>query len=1090
MNRIPQKVRDLVDVRPYTIVDDFLRDPAGTISNYHFTDVTAYMMSRWLTAVSGQDPAEMCRAIAGFRGVGKSHFLATFATLLSHPELRSRVAESHVLSSCQELLRRHYPVINVRRGLRENLFLEVGDAVRAAFELGTNEVWTTLDEVIDTVLARASGLTPIFIFDSARERSSPVDRNDGQILAEVAVKCAARGIFVGLALDDDIAGADGSNAAIASAFKIEYLDPENLYKVVNTHIFPKNPRTLDLLGTLYEGFRASIPAFRWSEQKFALLYPLHPATLDLAPFIRSYVPNFALFGFASSAGEKILGRPADSLIGVEDFFDVVEYELRKVDELGTVFRDFDSAMGAISSDVPVSGRHMAKLALKVVFLNSIARRGVSAGEIAGAIMLTESDAPGSSVRDIDAILAGIRTALPESLNADSSDAANIRYSFNIGSDEFTQELNELVTRSDPGAVQTTFYAAVSERFPELSGSVFSAETAADLYSLWRGSLRPGRVRLNSANLSKQGLDRRLDWEVILNLNAATDSDGPSRDDVPFRIEWSIGELTAEERRSLAMHSVLSTNSDLRNKYHDQFPTAVISAATAVAAAVDRVMVADARLKIDGFDYNFSEAARAQADLGSMIGAMLEPLFEAVHFEHPYFIDPLNDDIVVRFVKCLSDGESSASPLDQAALTFGVPLGLVEFGETGYAILSKERLTEISFVASILAELENGDADEREIRYAERCLAAAPVGLSSQATKLILSAMAYRGLIELITVDRERIAGRSIDLKLDWSTIVSFAVPKASTVAPEKLLEWANLITGDSSISSLADPQDRGKVIEAFVEIANQWERRNPFEQFDTISDCEFNTAMWKHSNRTWDAYAAMVVNINEALNGNITLEQSIECIRADFAGQPAAFFESRSSVTAIEDFVKGFPTAARIEQYLAVAEMTTDDDVEAARNTLRNVLRAAANNRSEQSFREVGYAWDKFLRLYTEHYVALHTAECKLPDLSLFAEHALRPGEWSEIVRLVADLSGGHPAYGRLREIRRKFLSLQCSLDPATHLAASPTCECGFTPSPFRAQVLLTQQLRTLSEELIPNISDEMFAIPEDLVLEPIPSIR
>jgi hypothetical protein len=40
MKRIQEKVKDIVEVRPYEFVSDFLKEPALTISNYHFTDAT------------------------------------------------------------------------------------------------------------------------------------------------------------------------------------------------------------------------------------------------------------------------------------------------------------------------------------------------------------------------------------------------------------------------------------------------------------------------------------------------------------------------------------------------------------------------------------------------------------------------------------------------------------------------------------------------------------------------------------------------------------------------------------------------------------------------------------------------------------------------------------------------------------------------------------------------------------------------------------------------------------------------------------------------------------------------------------------
>ena len=38
--------------------------------------------------------------------------------------------------------------------------------------------------------------------------------------------------------DDDIAGADGVNAAISRNYTINYLDQAHLYNIVDAHIFP------------------------------------------------------------------------------------------------------------------------------------------------------------------------------------------------------------------------------------------------------------------------------------------------------------------------------------------------------------------------------------------------------------------------------------------------------------------------------------------------------------------------------------------------------------------------------------------------------------------------------------------------------------------------------------------------------------------------------------------------------------------------------------------------------------------------------------------------------------------------------------
>src|SRR5258708_2972538 len=102
MKSITEKVKDIVDVRSFTSLPDFAADPAMTLAGYHFTDITADLMAKWIDRVStvkaGQGAA---LALAGFRGVGKSHFIAVVAAVVSRPELRGRIADQHVLSTAE-----------------------------------------------------------------------------------------------------------------------------------------------------------------------------------------------------------------------------------------------------------------------------------------------------------------------------------------------------------------------------------------------------------------------------------------------------------------------------------------------------------------------------------------------------------------------------------------------------------------------------------------------------------------------------------------------------------------------------------------------------------------------------------------------------------------------------------------------------------------------------------------------------------------------------------------------------------------------------------------------------------------------------
>src|SRR5438045_6522285 len=109
MKRINEKVKDLVEVRPYKSLIDYFADPAETLAAYHFTDATADMMSKWLDRIAEVEVENgQAMALAGYRGVGKSHFLATLGAILALPELRSRISDQHVSVSTQRLKRRRY----------------------------------------------------------------------------------------------------------------------------------------------------------------------------------------------------------------------------------------------------------------------------------------------------------------------------------------------------------------------------------------------------------------------------------------------------------------------------------------------------------------------------------------------------------------------------------------------------------------------------------------------------------------------------------------------------------------------------------------------------------------------------------------------------------------------------------------------------------------------------------------------------------------------------------------------------------------------------------------------------------------------
>jgi len=1100
MKRIQEKVKDIVEVRPYTSVVDFLRDPTVTVSNYYFSDATADMIVKWLDAIGQVGAAGVAKAVAGYRGVGKSHFLAVVSAIASHPEIRSKITDPHVVAGAQRMPRRHYPVVNVRRGRRENLVLELIDAICAAFDLAPTDLGSSLDQIFDKARSKAGDLPLIVLVDTAVERLARVDRNDGQTLAEIAAVAQKKGIFVGVALDDDIAGADGSNSAISATYAIDYLDQENLYKVVNARIFPKSSRMQATLAGVYAYFRETLAQFRWSEQRFISLYPLHPVTLEVAPFIRLYVPEFSLLGFASEAGEKILGRPADSLIGLEEIFDCAEISLRKAEDLRTAFAVYDELAKKVVGSMPVTARHRAKLILKALLLLSLDGRGSTAGEISAAMMIFDESDPLKPVSEIEATMRSFVAASPDSVFASSMNGESAAYSIRLGSNKLAEKLEAAIAELPKETARRTFLSAVGSRFAEFSVDEIddlNAPRAIECSIEWRGSIRPGRIVTTIAE--NHPVKDSAEWKVFVNLNGENHAELSAA-----IIEWRPDVVRPEETKTLLAHHVLLTDSEIRSGYGDQLPAALHAHAAAVDAIVERTMLTDARIVIEGFDYNFSEEARSSSSLSEIMSIMLEPLFETRFSDHPYFAKLLTPVAVTQYVSAVLGSSADLPPeAEELASTFGIPLGIAVANANGTTSAAREQLHKAGLVKVVLENLPENTSDVLKVDTVAENLGQAPVGLTAEAVQLVLSAVVANGLIEFVTHSGNRVTGRSLDLKIDWSQISGVARPRVAKVSSAKLLEWAKIVSGENSIRSLDDAADRSKVLDALVDISAHWKKNKPLSNLEFVPESEFNTEIWRHSNKASENYALMISDVDEVLVGSIELEACVERIADNFGGRPEVFAETKKSVAAIDGFSNGFSERERIRNYLALAEITSNDEVENARRSVQSCLAVSISTPGERTGRELGYAWEKFIRTFSDHYVSVHNATARDADLKGRHDEIVGDEKWRYFTQIIKQPVIRASYWPKVREYRRRLEDVNCSIDPKEFLENSPFCACSFRcgeldeltalPDLIRGEIeaaikhfdrFVSEQSENLKAELersvvLDNLGEEIYIVSE-----------
>jgi phosphoglycolate phosphatase-like HAD superfamily hydrolase len=445
MKRIQDKIKDLVEPQSFEQVGNFAEDPAQALAAYRFTDVTSDLLARWLDALA-ELPAGtgMARALAGARGVGKSHTLAVFGALAGAERLRQGVEDAHVLASAQRLTGRRYLVTRVERGTRPTLGDELA-ASFAAFFGGSEAQWGGRDpaEVLAVAASRAGGETLVVIIDTAFNRPVRVSRDDGPYLGSLAAAARGLNVFLALALDDDIADADGANVAVAGAYRIDYLDPENLYRVADQFVLRKKPQVGDTLREIYQALRATVHEFNWSQARFASVYPVHPLVAEVASGVRLFLPKFAFLPFAAGAAARATSRPALSLVLLDEVFDATEEELRHSPDLPEAFATYDVLTECCIGQLPVMQRYQARLILKSLFVLSLDARDATPGEMCAALLLTDEDAGGDAPRHVAETLARFASeAPPGSFVLADGPGGETRYRFRIAAREAHAQANQ------------------------------------------------------------------------------------------------------------------------------------------------------------------------------------------------------------------------------------------------------------------------------------------------------------------------------------------------------------------------------------------------------------------------------------------------------------------------------------------------------------------------------------------------------------------------------------------------------------------------------------------------------------------------
>jgi hypothetical protein len=1068
MKRIQEKVKDIVEVRPYESLQDFISNPAQTLAIYHFTDLTADLMAKWLEVVAGVQPGRgASNALAGYRGVGKSHFLATLGAIVSHPELRTKVSDPHVAAVAQQLKRRRHQVSFVKRGLHETLLEEIKDAIALTFEVGVETLSDSLQDLLEFGVRRSGDMPFVLLIDTAFERTSRVLRDDGVMLGEIAEIAADMNVFVGVALDDDIAGADGVNAAIVRNFKIDYLDHEHLYRIVDTNIFPKQRQTAPILHDIYAYFRGVMPNFRWSEQKFASLYPLHPTILEIAPFVRLYVPAFALLGFASEAGRKILGRPANSLIGLDEVFDSVENNLRKVEDLKEAFAVYDKLNSEVVSHIPIMQRLQAKLILKALLLLSLDGDGTTAGEISAAMLIFDENDPNKARQIVEELVETFVSVFPEDIKRISEEGRETRYGFKVQSKEnLNRALTEASQSISPDIIPKILLRITRDKYADWT--ISEDREGGENYSMftqivWRGGQRRGVVIWDLENNPKnrESLENSAlaEWELIISPEGKNIQSSAEKEDIP-KIFWQPEALRKDEIETILRYSVLLTQTDLAEQFGDQIRAAGHAHTIAVEKIWNRVFLQEGKLTIDGFDYNFTEEARRSKNISEMLTAMLEPVFEMRFPAHPFFGRTLGMPEVSTLVNDLFSGaRQNLEEVQRLAEIFALPLGLVTLRSGLYVLESEENLQNSPFVQQILELLKSGGDETVSLEKVYKQLRKAPSGLVREAQHLILAALVAQRQIEFVTTKGDRINRRSLDLKIIWTDIEGIAKPTSVVYSSERLTTWAKILTGAEAFYSIENPEDREAARNALRGWLADWEAARVLERFAGLSDEILNTKIWRLAMLAEKTFGSVAETVRFVLEESISIDEGLHRIADAFSDSEEEFFNRTRDLVIMEDFISGAAKRSEIWTYLAVCETTEDEKIEYLRARLLQIIEESATSPSETLNKEMEDLWKAFKDRFSEFFSANHDLVMKSHVLQEKYAEILRSDEWWEFENLSKLPIFQQNHIKEAQKLCAQLKQLDCRYEVREMLKTHPFCACSFNLAQIKNWEMLPQKL-------------------------------
>ncbi|HVG38209.1 MAG TPA: hypothetical protein VM870_02910, partial [Pyrinomonadaceae bacterium] len=1086
MKRAQGKIKDFVELQAFDEMQDVFADTARALAAYRFTDATSDLLARWVNTLAdlpyGQGAA---LALAGLRGCGKSHTLAALCALISLPHLRGGVSDAHVAASARRLSTRRYVLVHVRRGTRDTLIEELIDGFRGSFgetgQGGEDDAGQWGDDpatMLEVASLNAPDATLVIIVDTAYGRAARVNRDDGPLLSQLAAAALHINALVGLALDDDISGADGVNVALAEAYQIDYLDPEHIYRIADLYVLRKNAQARAALQEIYTRLRSSVPNFNWSEHRFTSTYPLHPLIADLTPAVRLFAPTFAFLPFAATASEKALLRPSLSLVVLDEVFDRIEGEMRASVDARDAVAAYDELAKYAVLQLPIMQRLQAKLMLKGLFVLSLDGRGATARELCAAMLFyDESDATAAPAR-ITEMLDHFAAAAPAGSLEKRPFGDEYRYCFNIvGSSSFDAALAKRLAdfSAQSAEIDDLLHNFAPARFPDwpLAGEEESDAAPlveADFSFAWRGSDRPGRMlrQERSANggsptdaapVAKHHDDLFYDWRVAILPPALL----PDTNIIVNGFDiWTPAQPSPEEADVLRRLAALRADDALVAQFGDTARTTEAMLAARAELIWTRLYIEAAPIIIGGVRHQFNSAARGAPTLSEALAQMYAPVMDALYPQHPTFAARLDEDEVTNLIGGFFVGAYVTDPASQRlANLFAVPLGLATTHEgvlvpdAGGELLTRPWVQE---VLGLTDEAENGLVALEDVYNRLR---GQPYGLLREPQQLILAALVAQRQIELVLMTGEHAGRRALEGPLRWDEINGLRRSTVVMQGAEELTAWARLLTRQPHLPLLSDADSHQTIRAALAEWLAWWHANRLLPRFEDLPDQGLTTRTANLAAAVRKSFGVAAHAIEAVGADLIPHEEGLQRISDAFGGMIETFEHHSRQLMELSDYLAELDQRLEARDYLLMAEHTSDDEIESARGELLAMTDDVHTIFDPELRRRFRILWQEFQTRYIDTFARAHDAAVGGGQHQPAIDELINSPEWLEFEMLSLGVSLVNKQYWKEAEnLVRRAKDLRCDL-PVRHLLAKrPFCSCQFRLARVAEAARLVEDLR------------------------------